>query len=98
MAADNYRSAFSGLFGNNNPSVTQGADMGAYGIIALPPFDSPIKLSASQLQRRTEESPEEHLARVTLLLNQIAEAMAIADKEHKRRLRDMNPKKSTLKL
>lgn len=98
MAADNYRSAFSGLFGNNNPSVTQGADMGAYGIIALPPFDSPIKLSATQLQRRVGESPEEHLARVTALLNQVAEAMAIATEERKRRLRNMKPKRSTLKL
>ena len=98
MAADNYRSAFSGLFGNNNPSVTQGADMGAYGIIALPPFDYPIKLSASQLQRRVGESPEEHLARVTALLNQVAGAMAVAAEEHKRKLRDIKPKKSTLKL
>ena len=98
MAADSYRSAFSGLFGNNNPSVTQGADMGAYGIIAIPPFASPIKLSASQLQRRAGESPDEHLARVTALLNQIAEAMVVATEERKRRLRDMKPKKSTLKL
>ena len=98
MAADNYRSAFSGLFGNNNPSVTHGADMGAYGIIALPPFESPIKLSASQLQRRAGESPEEHLVRVTALLNQVAEAMAVTTAERKRRLRNMKPKKSTLKL
>lgn len=97
-AANNYRSAFSGLFGNNNPSVTQGIDMGAYGIIALPPFDSPIKLSSAQLQRRAGESPEEHLARVTALLNQIAEAMAVTIEEHKRRLRNAKPKKSTLKL
>ena len=98
MAADNYRYAFSGLFGDNNPSVKQGVDMGAYGIIAIPPFDSPIKLSAAQLQRRVGESPEEHLARVTTLLNQVAEAMAVAAEERKRRLRDMKPKKSTLKL
>ena len=97
-AANAYRSAFSGLFGNNNPSVTQGVDMGAYGIIALPPFDSPIKLSAAQLQRRVGESPEEHLARVTALLNMVAEAMAVAAEEHKRKLRDIKPKKSTLKL
>lgn len=97
-AANNYRSAFSGLFGNNNPSVTQGIDMGAYGVIALPPFDSPIKLSAAQLQRRVGESPEEHLARVTALLNQIAEAMAIAIEDRKQRLRNVKPKKSTLKL
>lgn len=98
MAADNYRTAFSDLFGNNNPSVTQGADMGAYGIIALPPFDSPIKLSASQLQRRVGESPEEHLARVTALLNQVAGAMAVATEERKRRIRASKPKKSALKL
>ena len=97
-AANSYRSAFSGLFGNNNPSVTQGADMGAYGIIALPPFDSPIKLSASQLQRRAGESPEEHLVRVTALLNQVTEAMAVVAEERKRRLRNMKPKKSALKL
>ena len=98
MAAENYRSAFSGLFGDNNPSVKQGVDMGAYGIIALPPFNSPIKLSAAQLQRRAGESPDEHLARVTALLNQIAEAMVVATEERKRRLRDMKPKKLTLKL
>lgn len=97
-AANAYRSAFSGLFGNNNPSVTQGVDMGAYGIIDLPPFDSPIKLSAAQLQRRVGESPEEHLARVAALFNQVAEAMAVAAEEHKRKLRDIKPKKSTLKL
>ena len=98
MAADNYRSAFSGLFGDNNPSVKQGVDMGAYGIIALPPFDSPIKLSAAQLQRRVGESPEEYLTRVTALLNMVAEAMAVAVEERKRKLREIKPKKSTLKL
>ena len=98
MAADNYRSAFSGLFGDNNPSVKQGVDMGAYGIIALPPFESPIKLSATQLQRRVGESPEEHLSRVTALLNQVAEAMAVAAEERKRRIRASKPKKSALKL
>ncbi len=98
MAANNYRSAFSGLFGDNNPNVSEGANMGAYGIIALPPFDSPIKLSATQLQRRAGESPEEHLARVTALLNQVAEAMAVATEERKRKQRNVKPKKSTLKL
>ena len=98
MAADNYRSAFSGLFGDNNTSVKQGVDMGAYGAILFPPMDSPIKLSAAQLQRRAGESPEEHLARITALLNQVAEAMAIAVEERKRKQRNVKPKKSTLKL
>ena len=98
MAANNYRSAFSGLYGDNNPNVSEGANMGVYGAILFPPMDSPIKLSAAQLQRRAGESPEEHLARVTALLNQVAEAMAVATEERKRRLRDMKSKKSTLKL
>ena len=98
MAADNYRSAFSGLFGDNNPNVSEGANMGAYGAILFPPMDSPIKLSAVQLQRRAGESPEEHLARVTALLNQVAEAMAVAAEERKRKQRNVKPKKSTLKL
>jgi len=98
MAADNYRSAFSGLFGDNNPNVSEGANMGAYGAILFPPMDSPIKLSATQLQRRAGESPEEHLARVTALLNQVAEAMAVATEERKRKQRNVKPKKSTLKL
>ena len=98
LAADNYRSAFSGLFGDNNPNVSEGANMGVYGAILLPPMDSPIKLSAAQLQRRAGESPEEHLARVTALLNQVAEAMVVATEERKRKLREIKPKKSTLKL
>ena len=98
MAADNYRSAFSGLYGDNNPNVSGGANMGAYGAILFPPMDSPIKLSAAQLQRRAGESPEEHLARVTALLNQVAEAMAVATEERKRKQRNVKPKKSTLKL
>ena len=97
-AANNYRSVFSGLFGDNNPNVSEGANMGVYGAILFPPMDSPIKLSAAQLQRQAGESPEEHLARVTALLNQVAEAMAVATEERKRRLRNSKPKKSTLKL
>ena len=98
MAADNYRSAFSGLYGDNNPNVSECANMGVYGAILFPPMDSPIKLSAAQLQRRAGESPEEHLARVTALLNQVAEAMVVATEERKRKQRNVKPKKSTLKL
>ena len=72
--------------------------MGVYGAILFPPMDSPIKLSAAQLQRRAGESPEEHLARVTALLNQVAEAMVVATEERKRKLRDIKPKRSALKL
>ena len=83
-AASNYRSAFAGLFGNTGrggsstreepPSV----NLGKAGGIPLPPAGSPGGVSAEQLQRKPGESPEEHIARITALLDAAAEAMAIA--------------------
>ena len=93
-AAGNYRSAFAGLFGNTGrgggstreepPSV----NLGKAGGIPLPPADSPGGVSAEQLQRKPGESPEEHIARITALLNAAAEAMAIAAMEHRRRMEE----------
>lgn len=90
--AGNYRSAFAGLFGgiggkaqSNIGPVDLGGNLGA---IPLPPKDSPIWLSAAQMQRRQGESPEEHIARITALLREAAEAMLIAAEERKRKLRD----------
>ena len=37
------------------------------------------------MQRREGESPEEHIARITALINKAAEAMAVALMERKRR-------------
>ena len=45
-------------------------------------------VSAEQLQRKPGESPEEHIARITALLNAAAEAMAIAAMERRRRLEE----------
>lgn len=93
VAVGNYRSAFTNLFGNtggsrnngqtNNNTVNFGGNIGA---LPLPTNDSPIGLSAAQLQRKPGESPEEHIARITALLNTIAEAMAVAAMEKKCRL------------
>ena len=94
-AIGNYRSAFTNLFSNaggsgskgqaDNSTVNFGGNIGA---LPLPPHDSPVGLSAAQLQRKPGESPEEHIARITALLNTAAEAMAIVDMERKRRLRE----------
>lgn len=65
---------------------------GNIGALPLPPNDSPIGLSAAQLQRKPGESPEEHIARITALLNTVAEAMAVAAMEQKRRLRERKTK------
>ena len=93
-AAGSYRSAFAGLFGNigrgggstreEPPSV----NLGKAGSIPLPSADSPVGVAAGQLQRKPGESPEEHIARITALLDAAAEAMAIAAMERRRRLRE----------
>ena len=98
-AIGNYRSSYTDLFGNTGGSVNKGhADAGLInfgdniGTLPLPPNDSPIGLSAVQLQRKPGESSEEHIARITALLNSAAEAMAIAAMEQKRRQRERKTK------
>jgi len=98
-AMGNCRSAFTDLFGNissnGNTGQTENNTVnfgGNIGVLSLPPNDSPVGLSATQLQRRPGESLEEHIARITALLNTIAEAMAVAAMEHKRRLRERKTK------
>lgn len=98
-AIDNYRSAYTGLFGNTGGNGNKGriaADSinfgGSIGALPLPPNDSPVGLSVAQLQRKPGESPEEHIARITALLNTVAEAMAIAAMEQKRKLHERKTK------
>lgn len=104
-AIGNYRSAFTNLFGNTGGSGNKvQSDVGSIdfggniGALSFPPHDSPVGLSAAQLQRKPSESPEEHIARITALLNTAVEAMAIADMERKRKLRDRKANKPKMKL
>lgn len=104
-AIGNYRSAYTDLFGTMGGGGNKGqADAcsinfgGNIGALPLPPNDSPIGLSAAQLQRKSSESPEEHIARITALLNTVAEAMAVAAMERKRTLRDRKANKPKIKL
>ena len=102
-AAGNYRSAFAGLFGNMGRSGGStreeplSVNLGKAGGIQLPPANSPGGVSAEQLQRKPGESPEEHIARITALLNAAAEAMAIAAMEHRRRLEEQK-KRAKMKI
>ncbi len=98
-AIGNYRSAFTGIFGDMGGGGNKGqADAGSInfggsiGALPLPPHDSPVGLSATQLQRKPGESPEEHIARITALLNTAAEAMAVTAMEQKHRLRERKNK------
>ena len=72
-AAGNYRSAFAGLFGGMGGSSAREepptVNLGKAGGIPLSPTDSPGGVSAGQLQRKPGESPEEHIARITALLD-----------------------------
>ena len=104
-AIGNYRSAYTDLFGNAggsgnkrpiaNDSINFGGNIGT---LPLPPNDLSVGLSAAQLQRKSGESPEEHIARITALLNTVAEVMAIAAMERKRKLRDQKANKPKRKL
>ena len=91
-AAGNYRSAFTGLFGGMGSGGTRekppSVNLGKAGGIPLPPAGSPVGVSAEQLQRKPGESPEEHIARITALLDAAAEAMAIAAMERRRKLEE----------
>ena len=104
-AIGNYRSAYTVLFGhtggngNKGPIASDSINFGGnIGTLPLPPNDSPVGLSAAQLQRKPGESLEEHIARITALLNTAAEAMAIVAMERKRKLRDRKANKSKMKL
>lgn len=104
-AIGNYRSACIDLFGDMDGGGNKGqADAGSInfgghiGTLPLPPNDSSVGLSAAQLQRKPGESPEEHITRITALLNTVAEAMAIAAMERKRKLRDQKENKPKMKL
>ena len=97
-AAGSFRTAFAGLFGGGRSFSAAGGggggrshgagsmSLGSAGSIPLPPFDSPFALSPEMMQRREGESPEEHIARITALINKAAEAMAVALMERKRRM------------
>ena len=90
-AAGNYRSAFAGLFGGMGGGTREeppSVNLGKAGGIPLPPADSPGGVSAGQLQRKPGESPEEHIARITALLDAAAAAMAIAAMERRRRMEE----------
>ncbi|WP_289730849.1 relaxase/mobilization nuclease domain-containing protein [uncultured Alistipes sp.] len=98
-AIGNYRSAYADLFGNTGGIRNKGRTDnnivnfgGNIGVLPLPPNDSSVGLSAAQLQHKPGESPEEHIARITALLNTAAEAMAIAAMERKRKLRERKTK------
>ena len=74
--------------GGSTREEPSSVNLGKAGGIPLLPAGSPVGVSAEQLQHKPGESPEEHIARITALLDAAAEAMAIAAMEHRRRLEE----------
>lgn len=95
IAVGNYRSAFGSFFSSDKGNI-QEINLSPMGCIrlSLPPIDSGIGISASQLQRQEEETPEHHIARITALINSVAETMLIliAERERKQKEQIKRPK------
>lgn len=89
-AAENYRSAFSDLFKSGNvPEESLHLDaFGIQGGLSLPLSDFSGGIAPEQMQRRLGESHEEHIARVTALIQAATEAMLAAETQRRMRLRN----------
>lgn len=89
-AADSYRSAFSGLF-KSNSAPEDSVNLGLFGLkggLPLPPSNFGGSIAPEQMQRRIGESHEEHIARITALIQAMTEAMLIAETERRMKLRN----------
>jgi hypothetical protein len=62
-------------------------DLSAFGAgsLPLPPVDLGIAITAAQLQRQPDETPEQHIARITALINSVTAAMIAHAEEQKRK-------------
>ncbi len=96
-AAKGYLSALAGLLGGAGGGSRGGSsadvediDLSPFGggSLPMPKNDLGIGLSAEQMQRKPGETPEQHIARITALINAITEAMLIHAAEQKRKLKE----------
>jgi hypothetical protein len=67
------------------------------GSLPLPPNDLGIGITAAQLQRQPDETPEQHIARITALINSVTAAM-IAHAEEQKRKQQQQVKRPKLKM
>jgi hypothetical protein len=102
-AVGGFMAAVAGLFGG---SVSGGgADGGGKidlspfggGRLSIPKNDLGIGITAAQLQRQPDETPEQHIARITALINSVTAAM-IAHVEEQKRKQQQQVKRSKIKM
>ncbi len=68
------------------------------GSLPIPPVDLGIGITAAQLQRQPDETPEQHIARITALINSVTAAMLAHAEEQKRKQKEQISKKSQIKI
>lgn len=101
-ASGGFLSTFAKCF----PSSTKGGDDGGSlnlsafgaGSLPLPPVDLGIGITASQLQRQPDETPEQHIARITALINSVTAAMLAYAEEQKRKQKEQVKKQPKMKI
>lgn len=98
-----YRSAFSGLFSSQSMDDSANVNLSGFGItggIPLPPADFSSGISPEIMERRTGESHEEHIARITALIRAVTAAMleAIDERTRKQKISAKKPKQQQAKL
>ena len=81
-----FPSAGSGRSGAGGGKINLSAFGG--GTLPMPPNDLGIGISAAQLQRQPDETPEQHIAWITTLINSVTAAMLAHAEEQKRKQKE----------
>jgi hypothetical protein len=93
-AAGNFLSALAKCFPSGGSGGGGGGnadiDLSPFGggSLPMPPNDLGIGISAAQMQRQPDETPEQHIARITALINSVTAAMIAHAEEQKRKLKE----------
>lgn len=88
-AVGNYKSAF-GIFSASGGGSNASLDTGSFGggSLPIPAISLGVGISPEMMQRKPGESHGEHIARITALINSIAEAMLVHMEEQKRKQKE----------
>ena len=96
-AIGNYKTAFSSFSSAGGKSGNDSLNLSLFGggNLPIPAISLGFGLSPEMMKRRIGESPEEHIARITALVNSISEAMLTHIEEQKRKQKESASKKKS---